>query len=169
MDKAQTIDISRTAKTIRAHIIKRHMEENHIDRCVCFSCGNASRAIKDAGIPCVEISPGGDLSANRWRSMNEIRNTFPDSFDATSGHLPMDMMNQLAAEFRIILSDTIKEGHTYTIPTGSGETVICLRMAFPKSRFIAQWDNQDPSCEYSDQAPMAQLVKATGEWEIING
>ena len=50
--KAQTIDISRTAKTIRAHIIKRHMEENHIDRCVCFSCGNASRAIKDAGIPC---------------------------------------------------------------------------------------------------------------------
>nr|DAM94309.1 MAG TPA: hypothetical protein [Caudoviricetes sp.] len=42
-------------------------------------------------------------------------------------------------------------------------------MAFPKSHFIAQWDNQDPSCEYSDQAPMAQLVKATGEWEIING
>lgn len=37
------------------------MEENHIDRCVCFSCGNASRAIKEAGIPCVEISPGGDF------------------------------------------------------------------------------------------------------------
>ena len=101
--------------------------------------------------------------------MNEIRNTFPDSFDATSGHLPMDMMNQLAAEYRATLSDTIKDGQTYIIPTGSGETVICLRMAFPKSRFIAQWDNQDPSCEYSDQAPMAQLVKATGEWEIING
>lgn len=96
--KAQMIDISQRAKTIRACIIKRHMEENHIDRCVCFSCGNASRAIKEAGIPCVEISPDGDLSANRWWSMNEIRNTFPDSFDATSGHLPMDMMNQLAAE-----------------------------------------------------------------------
>lgn len=167
--KALTIDISRRAKAIRACIIKRHMEENHIDRCVCFSCGNASRAIKEAGIPCVEISPGGDLSANRWWSMNEIRNTFPDSFDATSGHLPIDMMNQLAAEYRVTLSDTIKEGQTYIIPTGSGETVICLRMAFPKSRFIAQWDNHDPSCEYSDQAPMAQLVKATGEWEIING
>lgn len=117
----------------------------------------------------MEISPGGDLSANRWWSMNEIRNTFPDSFDATSGHLPMDMMNQLAAEYRTTFSDIIKKGQTYTIPTGSGETVICLRMAFPKSQFIAQWDNQDPSCEYSDQAPMAQLVKATGEWEIING
>lgn len=99
--KTLTIDISQRAKTIRACIIKRHMEENHIDRCVCFSCGNASRAIKEAGIPCVEISPGGDLSANRWWSMNEIRNTFPDSFDATSGHLPMDMMNQLAAEYRM--------------------------------------------------------------------
>lgn len=100
--------------------------------------------------------------------MNEIRKTFPDSFDATSGHLPTDLMNQLAEEYALIFSDTIKEGQTYTIPTGSGETVICLRMAFPKSRFIAQWNNQDPSCEYSDHAPLARLVKATGEWEIIN-
>ena len=47
--KAQTIDISRRAKTIRACIIKRHMEENHIDRCVCFSCGITSVHITSKG------------------------------------------------------------------------------------------------------------------------
>ncbi len=55
--KALTIDISRTAKAIRACIIKRHMEENHIDRCVCSPAVTASRAIKEAGIPCIKFLP----------------------------------------------------------------------------------------------------------------
>ena len=90
--------------------------------------------------------------------MNEIRQLFPMAFDATSGHLPADLMREIAVRMRNELTfDTDTE---YTIPTGSGETVVCLKMAFPNINFIPQYDNSDPSTEYNDEAPLNEVVRA---------
>lgn len=162
------IDISIRAKHIRAMVIGRYMRANGFRLCVCFSCGNASRILKEHGVPCVAVAPDGDLLAGRWWTMAEIRNTFPTAFDATSGQLPADVMLQIAQEFRKeFAADFVADDRSYVIPTGSGETVICLKLAFPTKTFIAQWRKGDPTCEYDPAAPLTPFVRAFIPWEIV--
>lgn len=152
------IDIWKIEKRIRAEVIKDFIERNDIPFAVCFSCGNSSTYLRKAGVTLLDISPQGDLTSNRWFSMNEIRQLFPMAFDATSGHLPTDLMREIAVRMRNELTfDTDTE---YTIPSGSGETVVCLKMAFPNINFIPQYDNSDPSTEYNDEAPLNEVVRA---------
>lgn len=156
--KRQTIDIYRTEKRIRAQVVRAYMERCGIAYAVCFSCGNASRYLREAGVPLIDISPQGDLTANRWFTMEEIRQRFPQAFDATSGHLPTDLMREIADRLRAELSfDTDTE---YVIPTGSGEGVVCLKMAFPDVRFTPRYDNSDPATEYNEEAPLNGVVRA---------
>lgn len=162
------IDISSRAKHIRADVIDRYMRANGFRLCVCFSCGNASRILKEHGVPCVAVAPDGDLLAGRWWTMAEIRRTFPTAFDATSGQLPADVMLQVAHEFRKEFAPLFADGDkAYVIPTGSGETVLCLKLAFPDRTFIAQWRTGDPNCEYEPCAPLTPFVRALIPWEIV--
>lgn len=163
----QKIDISLRAKKLRAIEISRYMYDNGFASCVCFSCGTATRALKETGLNCISIAPDGDLLALRWWKQAEIRKAFPTMFDATSGHLPIELMVEIAKLFRVKFCDLFEQGNEYVIPTGSGETILCLKMAFPAIRFIAQWNNNDPSCELCEDAPLVSLVKALFEWEII--
>lgn len=156
--KRQTIDIYRTEKRIRAEVVRAYMVRNGIPYAVCFSCGNASRYLCEADVPLIDISPRGDLTANRWFTMEEIRQRFPQAFDATSGHLPTDFMREIADRLRAELSfDTDTE---YVIPTGSGESVVCLKMAFPEVNFIPQYNDSDPATEYNEEAPLNGVVRA---------
>lgn len=156
--KRQTIDIYRTEKRIRAEVVQAYMKRNGIPYAVCFSCGNASRYLREAGVPLIDISPQGDLTANRWFTMEEIRQRFPQAFDATSGHLPTDLMREIAERLRAELSfDTDTE---YIIPTGSGEGVVCLKMAFPDVPFTPQYNDNDPATEYNEEAPLNGVVRA---------
>lgn len=162
------IDVSTRAKHIRADVIDRYMRANGFRLCVCFSCGNASRILKEHGVPCVAVAPDGDLLAGRWWTMAEIRRTFPTAFDATSGQLPADVMLQVAHEFREEFAPVFADGDkAYVIPTGSGETVLCLKLAFPDRTFIAQWRTGDPNCEYEPCAPLTPFVRALIPWEIV--
>jgi len=156
--KRQKIDIYKTEKRIRAEVVRAYMKRNGISYAVCFSCGNASRFLREAGVPLIDISPQGDLTANRWFTMEEIRQRFPQAFDATSGHLPTDLMREIAERLRAELSfDT---GTEYIIPTGSGEGVVCLKMAFPDVLFTPQYDDSDPATEYNEEAPLNGVVRA---------
>ena len=64
-----------------------------------------------------------------------------------------------------ILSDIYQNEFYYledeeevVVPTGSGETLVCLAMAFPKVKFIARY-NIDAATEYHEEAPLNKLVE----------
>lgn len=146
-------------KRIRAQAIRLYMAQHGYRKAVCFSCGNASRELRKAGIDVLDVSPTGDLQALRWFTIGEVHDQFPDHFDATSGHLPMDCMQMVADLYR----DEIEklEGITY-LPTGSGETLVCLKMAFPYSYIVAVYD-LDAATAYDEHAPLNSLVRAVAD------
>lgn len=153
----EKIDIAPIEKKIRAEVIKEHMIRNKIQTAVCFSCGNASKALKDAGVKLIEIAPTGDFSANRWFTQEEIASIFPNSFDATSGHLPIFLINQIAAKLKdCVKIDTAKE---YEIATGSGETFVAISIAYPTVKFVPVYNESDAT-KYEPNAPLNALVEA---------
>jgi hypothetical protein len=121
-----------------------------------FSCGNASRALREAGLDTVDISPTGELLAGKWWNAARIRQTWPDRLDATSGHLPMPLMLEVARAFRGHLGN-LWTG-TYQVPTGSGETLVCLSMAYPNTLFMPVYD-LDEATAYNAEAPLNDMVE----------
>lgn len=160
------IDIAYKAKRARARVIARYMERNGIRRCVCFSCGNACDALIADGLDCVAIAPERDLRAERWWTMEEIRQTFPTAFDATSGHLPVDVLLDVADAFRSEFAGLFEEGCEYIVPTGSGETILCLKLAFPRIFFRAEWVRGIPALEPEPLAPLRPFVQTFFPWVI---
>ena len=152
-------------KELRSIAIKAYMQRHGLDKAVCFSCGNASRQLKAAGVKTLDISPTGDLQANRWFTIGEIKTAFPDYFDATSGHLPMDCMLAVADEFYFNLHKAIP--NEILLPTGSGETLVCLKMAFPKTKITAVY-NLDAATQFEEDAPLNDLVRLLADCIIYN-
>ena len=150
-------------KQIRAQAIKDYMNANGINKAVCFSCGNASKSLKDVGVEVLDISPRGDLQPLRWFTQGEIKTTFPDRLDTTSGHLPMELMILIGQYFKDYLKELPEE---INLPTGSGETLVELKLAFPDAKINAIY-NLDSATEYSDQAPLNALVKLLAN-KVIN-
>lgn len=146
-------------KRIRARAIRAYMESHGYDKAVCFSCGNASRELRNAGINTLDVSPIGDMLALRWFTIGEIREQFPQHFDATSGHLPMDCMQLVAEMFKEEIGDRL--GSIY-LPTGSGETLVCLKMAYPDSKITAVYD-MNAATAYEPSAPLNALVGLLAE------
>ncbi len=164
------------SKALRAEVIARHVREA---RCyqgvVCFSCGNASRALREALMapgdpPVLDISPSGALEARVWWSPERIRSTWPTYFDATSGHLPAYLMVRVARHFRAYLGPRERlierfapypterrPDETVGVPTGSGETIVCLRWAYPHVQFVPVQDGT-PATERHSAAPLLGLA-----------
>jgi len=144
------------AKEIRSMVIKRYMKNAGIKRAVCFSCGNASIKLIEAGVDTIDISPSGVLVANKWWTPSEIKKVFKNEFDATSGHLPLHLMVDIGNAFRERLGDLTDP--IYAVPTGSGETILCLNMAYPDIKFVAM-TNLNAATSWSDDAPLSNLVR----------
>lgn len=125
---------------------------------VCFSCGNTSKSLKRLGLDVLDISPNGDLIPNRWFTIQEVRETFPDRFDATCGHLSIDIMNRLSNSYKGYFKHYLEMYDEIIVPTGSGETIVCLALAFPNKKFVARY-NIDASTEYHEEAPLNKLVE----------
>lgn len=150
-------------KQYRAEAIKQYMQEKGHKKAVCFSCGNASRALRECGVDTLDISPTGDLQALRWFTKDEIKKVFPEYFDATSGHLDDECMRYVAGYFKEKLQ-TLPP--LIMLPTGSGETLVELHMAFPKTKFFAVYDLNDAT-KYEEQAPLNARVKKIAEGIIF--
>ena len=157
------IDVSIVEKTVRARVIRDYMRLYDIKRAICFSCGNATRLLKEVGVDVLAIAPGGDMLPGRWFMPGEIASKFPGYFDATSGHLPFYMMVDIAKRLQYELN--FKPGEHYAIPTGSGETIICLQLAFPETSFMAVYDDNDPATTYEDLSPLNSYVQTFFKWE----
>ena len=143
-------------KRIRAEVIRRYLSGRHNKKVVCFSCGNASRELTAAGLEVIDVSPSGVLTANRWLTQQEISEMFPQCFDATSGHLPFELMLKIAEAFKQTLG--VLKGRRYLVPTGSGETIVCLKLAYPDTEFVAVYNMGKPT-EYCKDAPLNKLVQ----------
>lgn len=152
-------------KKLRSHAIKEYMEAAGYERAVCFSCGNAARELENAGVNVLHIGEKGDLTPNRWFTPYEIASTFKGYFDATSGHLPPDLMIVLGAVYKEHLK---KLPDTVYLPTGSGETLVCLKLAFPDTQFVAVY-NLDKATQYDENCVLNKYVEIMASKIIFGG
>ena len=143
-------------KTIRAGIIARYMDSAGYAKCICFTCGNAAQALRNAGVRVLEVGPQGQLQAGRWWTPGQIAAVWPSFFDATSGHLPIYLMAELALALAGVLG-TLDKGVAHKVPTGSGETILALRMAYPEIEFAPLY-NIDRATRREEEAPLTGLV-----------
>ena len=146
-------------KQLRAKVIKKHLNNLGINKCVCFTCGNASKYLRFEGINVISVGKNELLIPNKWFSYTEIQNNFNNIFDATSGHLPMPLMIDIAKELRARDYGNLKKKVTYLVPTGSGESIICLQIAFPNISFKPV-RLSNPQTEYNKDAPLNDLLIA---------
>jgi len=145
-------------KKLRARVIADYVREGGYRGVVVFTCGNAAVALREAGLEVVEIGPRGALHAGKWWTQAEIHRSWPDLFDATSGHLSVPLMGDIAKEFRAHLGD-LPPGR-YKVPSGSGETITCLRIAYPSLDFDAAYDNSKPETTLDPDAPLNAIVES---------
>ena len=145
-------------KRIRAEAVRDYMAAAGYGGAVCFSCGNATRELKAAGVDTVAIGPGGDLLPNRWYTQADVRRAFPTRFDATSGHLPLELIPELGRRFRDYLGAL--DGTVY-VPTGSGETLLALMTAYPGVEFVAVRNLGAPTA-YEPRCPANWVVGLSG-------
>jgi len=145
-------------KKLRARVLADYVREAGYRGVVVFTCGNAAAALREQGLEVVEIGPRGDLHAGKWFTQAEIHRAWPDLFDATSGHLSVPLMGDIAKVFREHLGE-LQPGR-YRVPSGSGETIACLRIAYPLLEFDAAYDNSKPETAHDPDAPLNAVVEA---------
>lgn len=150
------------AKRLRARAIAAYTRAAGYDGVVCFTCGNAARELRLAGLDTLAVGDHEALRPGVWWAPSRIRRIWPGRFDATSGHLPLPLMLDVGAALRAWLEQQPDPGPgPQYVPAGSGETVLCLRWAYPTTEFIAVY-NLDDATRYDAQAPLNALVRATG-------
>jgi hypothetical protein len=161
-------------KKIRAELIRDHLVSKGLNRCVCFSCGHSAGLLEAEGLNVVYIGEKGILKPNKWFTPEEIQKVFNGLFDATSGNLNDSIMGQIAIRLREIkkrqelyslfeknpyfdlnsIDRFDPDNNTYLIPTGSGETIICLTLAFPQTRFVPIRVQGVSSTEFQEGYPL---------------
>lgn len=150
------------AKPIRATLIRRHLcpaGDPAAARLVCFTSGNAGAALVAEGLAPVIVGPGGGMTATRWWTPGEIRQTWPDHFDATSGHLPLPLVVALGRALRDHLGPLPP---VVEVPTGSGETILALSWAYPGTRLVAV-THLDEHTDHHDGMPLWDVVRSRFE------
>jgi hypothetical protein len=145
-------------KKIRAQVIADFVRIAGYRGVVVFTCGNAAKTLRDEGLEVTEVGPRGDLKTEKWWTMAEIHRAWPDLFDATSGHLPIPLMGDIAKAYRAHLGE-LRVGR-YSVPSGSGETVTCLRVAYPLLEFDPTYDEAKLETTRHDDAPLNLFVDA---------
>jgi hypothetical protein len=148
-------------KHTRAWVIADHLRTLHdgryAQRVVCFTCGNAAKHLRTQGLDVLEVGPRGSLQTTAWWRQWEIERVWPDRFDATSGHLPLWLMQRIGTN---MLSEVgLDPQQVYGVPSGSGETLCCLALADPGLQLVAQYDDSAPETTYNSPAPLNGLVE----------
>lgn len=175
VDRSKSTQVLRFPnKKLRARVIARHVREGRYAGVVVFTCGNAATALRREllpGLNVIEIGPHGALNTGKWWTPADIYATFPTLFDATSGHLQLPLLVGVAEEFATHFSadDNFDPIGQYYVPTGSGETILALHMAFPQATFVAVYDNTHPETTRDPEAPLNKVVDALFPVEYWNG
>jgi len=147
-------------KEVRAKVIKEHLNQLGKNICVCFTCGNATKALRQAGLEVISVGESEEFTPNKWFSYTEIQKSFNGLFDATSGHLPLPLMNEIALKLKSELRYHFKPNKSYEIKVGSGETISCLKMAFPYISFNPIRLKAHKPTTFNKEAPGNSLIYA---------
>lgn len=145
-------------KQLRARVIRDHLSRLGQRQAVCLTCGNAAKALEACGVHVVEVGEGPRalLVPKRWLTASEVAWCFPGVFDATPGHLSAALMVQVA---QLLREKVVESTVPRLLPTGSGETFVCLKMAFPHRPMVPVYGTTGPT-QYNGEAPLNRLVAA---------
>jgi len=160
------LDLGKVEKAVRAKAIREYMARAGYARAVCFSCGNAYTALLAEGVDVLGIAPNGDFQPCHWFKPSEIRRIFPDYFDATSGHLPMELIYSIASALQAEIS--LHSGQRYEVLSGSGETALCLKLAFPAAQIVPVFDNSNPATEWNAENLLNPLLGVLFDEIVFN-
>ena len=152
----QILKVNLLEKKIRAEVIKEYLNRIGTNECICFTCGNASKYLREAGLDVISIGEKEELKSNRWFEYEEIINIFK-VFNATSGYLNIVLLNRIALKMREMLGELIDDN--YFVPTGSGETILTLIIAYPEKRFYPLRLGT-PETKYDEENPLNKLLEA---------
>ena len=154
------LNINFIEKQERSCVIRRYLDQLKTDRCICFTSGNSAKFLRELNVDVISVGDNEGLIANRWFDVFEIAKF--NLFDATSGHLPITLMVGIATMLRINPQLSFLETHQDAIelPSGSGETLVCLKMAFPHLKIIAKYNcKENPKATaYNKEAPLNKIV-----------
>jgi hypothetical protein len=121
-------------KKIRAEVIRDRLPPG-ISRVICLSCGNAVRSLEETitGARVVGVDPRSPVVTTREITIDELWRYFgPESFNATSGYLPLDWLEEIGQRIYKI----IPSAPCYFVPCGSGETMMALSFFVPIGRMV---------------------------------
>ncbi len=122
-------------KKIRAEVIRKRLPAG-VERIVCLSCGNASKALQKtiSALPVVAIDSDSPLRAATELSIDELWRYFgQQTLNATSGYLPLDWVEAIGQKFLKL----VPQAERYFVPCGSGETLLALSFFIPVNRLVA--------------------------------
>lgn len=152
------IDYNLLEKQIRADVIYDHLKKSDLKpEVICFTSGNSAKYLKEKDLYVLAYGSNQKHKPDHWYNFTEIAKKFK-MFDATSGHLPMPLMNEIALRLKKVLRNKFKKHQIYYIKTGSGETIVTLKMAFPKINFHPIRLPDYSHTEYHKEAPLNNLI-----------
>ncbi len=157
-------------KRIRAEVIKDYYGDA---RLYCFSCGNATRALQEAGTKVTTIE-----GADRYISPKMADKIF-GGVNVTSGCLIPQLMTKLALRYEDELLTLPDTGDVY-VPCGSGETLFALSYFVNIRRLkpvisnyaplqlnnmspLYCWVHENFSVVYSGAKDITGIIKALGK------
>ena len=130
-------------KDIRSRIIMKHLDEtDKYSGAVIISCGNAYESLKTIagnkrmilGLSTSQEYDDSIRMENRFYSKEEIKSTFPNLFNATSGALNSNLMWTIGWEIYRKLGIQDYHDEPLLVPVGSGETLLSLSHVITKEK-----------------------------------
>lgn len=153
--------INEKIKQIRAEVIATYLHQVGIKDVLCFSSGNCAKYLKMQGLNVLAV-----VNPQEWYTPEQIGSF--GLFDATSGNIPMFLINRIAERFakdsqlgRVKLicdgaAESVKNG-VLRLPTGSGESLLIIKLAYPHLEIEPIYD-LDEATKYNEGAPLNAMV-----------
>ncbi len=151
-------------KLIRSLAIRQYLGGR---KCYCFSCGNASQALQDAGVDVIAIAPNAPLKTDHYIPP-AVSDKWFECFNATSGYLPPYLMEAIARDLRTALPARIftMDAKKVFVPTGSGETIWALSYLMPL-QYIVPITGDLPEIDFAEPySPLYEFIRHNTQ-EII--
>lgn len=145
-------------KRIRAKVVKDYLGDR---RAFCFSCGNATRWLKRAGVNLIPID-GERLHATAWIEPKEAEHYF-QGFNATSGYLPLFLTqaiaDRIAQELNGALIHLMPTAKVW-VPLGSSELAFCVSHIVPAHCLELFASNDYPPTRQGMRYPLEGFITA---------